>query len=252
MSRREKSETGALVYGGVPRARLMPPEVALRRRESARRRSLIVLSALVTAAVVAGVVASFLYAAAAQQRLAAERLITDQLLATQLEFSEVTQVRGDLQTITDLRLELAAVEVLWQETLSPYLAVLSDREQVSELIFRGDQPAQPQLGLAGPLREPRVATITMTVTTPDEPRPWLWLRAWEQLETFADGSIDRVTLRSESGYDTVVTINFDLDALSARFAADGSTDGAEGGTEESGSGDGGSGDGDSGDGEGDQ
>ena len=70
MSKREKSEGGALIYGGIPRANLMPPEVAQRRRESTRRRSLIALSGLVVAIVIGGVVASFLYAAAAEQRRA--------------------------------------------------------------------------------------------------------------------------------------------------------------------------------------
>ncbi len=243
MSRRAKSDAGALVYGGIPRAHLMPPEVAMRRRESARRRSLIALSGLVAAVVIAGVVASFLYAAAAEQRLAEERRITDQLLATQLQYSEVTQVRGDLQTIADLRTELAAVEVLWADALAPYLSVLGSRNVVSEITVRSDEPAQPQLGVAGPLRQPRVATVSLIVTTPDVPRPWAWIRAWEQLDAFADASIDRVTLNEGESYDVAITINLSIDALSQRFAPEGtegegstdgdeSSDGSEGSSEE--------------------
>jgi hypothetical protein len=198
----------------------MPPEVAMRRRESARRRSLIALSGLVAAVVIAGVVASFLYAAAAEQRLAEERRITDQLLATQLQYSEVTQVRGDLQTIADLRTELAAVEVLWADALAPYLSVLGSRNVVSEITVRSDEPAQPQLGVAGPLRQPRVATVNIVVSTTDVPRPWEWVRAWEQLDGFADVSIDRVTLNEGTSYDVAMTLNLSVDVLSQRFAPD--------------------------------
>jgi len=234
MSKREKSEGGALIYGGIPRANLMPPEVAQRRRESTRRRSLIALSGLVVAVVIGGVVASFLYAAAAEQRLAEERRITDQLLATQLEYAEVTQIRGDIQTIVGLREQLAAIEVLWADALDPYLAALGSGNAVSSVTFLGDQAAQPSLGIAGPLREPRVATISMVVTTSESPRPWVWIRAWEQLDTFADASIDRVTLNEGSSYDVVVTINLNAEALSQRFAPEGAdaADGSDGTSEE--------------------
>lgn len=219
MSKRDKSETGVLVYGGIPRANLMPPEVGMRRRESARRRSLIALSALVVVAVVAGVVASFLYAAAAEQRLADERRITDQLLQTQLEFTEVTQVRADLQTILDLRTQLASVEVLWADALAPYLEALGDDVEVSAVSVLSDQPAQPPLGVTGPLRQPRVATVNLTVTTPRTPEPWIWFREWEKVSTFADASIGRVTLNDVDGYDVVLTINLNAEALSQRFSS---------------------------------
>ncbi len=234
MSKREKSEGGALIYGGIPRANLMPPEVAQRRRESTRRRSLIALSGLVVAAVIGGVVASFLYAAAAEQRLAEERRITDQLLATQLEYAEVTQIRGDLQTIVTLRQQLAEVEVLWADALDPYLSVLGDGASVNELTVRSDQPAHPPLGVTGPLREPRVATVSMIIRTSEVPRPWVWIRAWEQLDMFADASIDRVTLNQGDSYDVVVTINLNADALSQRFAPEGAdaADGSDGTSEE--------------------
>lgn len=239
MSRRERTDGVALVYGGIPRANLMPPEVAMRRKESARRRSLVALTALVAAVTVAGVVASFLTAAAAEQRLAEERLITDQLLATQLEYSEVTRVRSDLQIITGLRAQLSAVEVIWLESLVPYVSVLEEGESVAGITVFSDAPGQPQLGLTGPLRQPRVASILLTVQTPQAPAPWRWVRAWEQLETYADSSIDRITL-SDAGYETVVTINLSAAALSGRFApagetteGDGSSEGStEGSTEE--------------------
>ncbi len=217
MSRRESRETGALIYGAVPRAHLMPPEVALQRKEIGRRRGLITAVIAVLVLTIAGIVGSYLVAAAAEAQLAEERRTTEQLLATQLEYTEVTLVLGQLQSIADVRGRLAAVEVLWRDSLQPYLSVLTEDELVDSLAFSSDSPAEPPLGVTGPLRSPRVATVTMVVVTTDPPTPYDWYREWELIETFADASIDSITLL-QNGYETTVTINLNELALSSRFA----------------------------------
>lgn len=219
MSKRDKGESGALIYGGVPRANLMPPEVGVRRKEAARRRSLVALGGLVAAATIAGVVASFLFAAAAEQRLADERRITEQLLATQLEYTEVTQVRADLQLISELRTQLAGVEVLWADALAPYLGAFGPEVAITSLTVQGQAPAQPPLGIAGPLRQERVATVSVIVATPDVPTPAVWLRAWKRIDTYADASVEVIT-NADSGYTTSITINLNPTALSGRYGAD--------------------------------
>lgn len=219
MSRRDGRETGALVYGGVPRAHLMPPEVALQKKERGRRRGLVTAVIAVIALTVAGIVGSTFIATASEAQLAAERRTTEELLATQLQFAEVTQVRGQLQSITDVRAQLGSVEVMWRESLTPYLAVLSADELVDTLTFQSDAPAQPALGVTGPLRVPRTATIRIVISTSEVPTPQTWYRAWEKIETFADASIDSVTFQ-ESGYKTAVTINLNSLALAQRFGAD--------------------------------
>ncbi len=216
MSRRDGRETGALVYGGVPRARLMPPEVAMRKKERGRRRGLVTSVIAVVLVMVAGIVASTLFATNAAVRLAEERLTTEQLLAQQLEFTDVTQVRGQLQSIADVRGQLATVEVLWQDELAPYIAVLTADEVVDVLAFQSDAPAEPALGLQGPLRSARVATVRMVIVTTELPAPYLWYREWERIETFADASIDSITLL-QGRYETTVTINLNELALSQRF-----------------------------------
>lgn len=218
MSRRDGRETGALVYGGVPRAHLMPPEVAMQKKERGRRRGLVTAVIAVIALTVAGIVGSTFIATASEAQLAAERRTTEELLATQLQFAEVTQVRGQLQSITDVRAQLAAVEVLWRESVTPYLAVLSAAEQVESLGFRSDAPAEPALGVTGPLRAPRTATIRLVITTVEVPTPYTWFRSWEKIDTFADASIDSITSQQD-GYETAVTINLNDLALAQRFGA---------------------------------
>ncbi|MDX2024738.1 hypothetical protein [Microcella sp.] len=216
MSRRDSRDAGALVLGGVPRANLMPPEVALQKKERGRRRGLITAVIAVVVLTVAGIVGSTFIAATAELRLTDERRTTEELLATQLEFSQVTQVRGQLESITEVRNQLGSVEVLWQDTISPYLAVLTPAETVASLAFEAETPAEPAFTLTGPLRSPRVATIRMVIVTAELPTPYSWYRAWEKLETFGDASIDSITLL-ESGYETAVTINLNDLARSQRF-----------------------------------
>lgn len=219
MSRREGREPGALVYGAVPRARLMPPEVAMQKKERGRRRGLIAAVVAVLAVTVAGIVGSFLFAANAEARLAQERLLTEQLVSTQLEFAELIQVQNQLASVTGVRASLAAGEVLWDDVIDVYLAAFSDDELVESLEFTSQAPAEPPLGLSGPLREDRVATIRIVIATTEQPEPWRWYRIWETVETFADSSIDGI-VKLEDVYETTLTLNLNESALSQRFPAE--------------------------------
>ena len=215
MSRQQSRDaSSALVYGAIPRAQLMPPEVALRRRESSRRRGLIALVAVVLVLVVGGI------AAAAQQRLEAERAITQQLLAEQLEYVEVLGIQDRLDAVVAQREALAGVEVLWRDELQPYLAALDSNEIVEAIATEGNRPFEPPLTQEGPLRSARSATVLLTVATNDLPDPSRWLREWQQLEGFADASIDSIALDGEDGYLTIVTLNLSSAVLTEQEASE--------------------------------
>jgi hypothetical protein len=185
----------------------MPPEVAMRRRETSRRRGLIALVVLVLVVVIGGIVASFWLAAAAQQRLEAERATTQQLLAEQLEYIEVLGVQDRLELVVAQREALAGVEVRWRDELQPFLDVLESSEIVEALTADGNAPFEPPLTQEGPLRSARSATVLLTVATAQLPDPSRWLRAWEQLEGYADASIDSIAVDGDEGYLTIVTLN---------------------------------------------
>lgn len=223
MSRRSDREPGAMIYGAVPRARLMPPEVAQRREDAGRRRALVSLTLLVVLLTVVGVVGSYWFAAQAQARLSAERGVTDELLATQLEYSEVVTVKNELTSITEIRSSLSAVELLWLPTLAEYLAVLQPGETVDALTIIGDAPAEPPLTLAGPLRSPKVATVTLVISTATMPAPQNWIRAWRSIESYADASIDSVTFLSDA-FETTITLNINESALAQRFGPEEETE----------------------------
>lgn len=112
MSRAQDRELTPLILSGVPRASLMPAEVALRKREAVRRRGLISIVVLAVLVVAGAIVAATFYAADAEARLAAERAVTEQLLAEQLSYQEVLEVRGQLADILAQRQAVTEREVL--------------------------------------------------------------------------------------------------------------------------------------------
>ncbi len=224
MSRKDQRQTQALVYGAPPRADLMPPEVAQGKRENARRRGLVAIAVFVLAVVVAGVVGATWLAGVAQQRLADERRVTEQLVAEQLEYADVTRLQGRLAAVDDIRASIAGVDVSWRSEVLPYLRVLNDDEVVGALTLTSNVPFEAPLVLEGPLRTPRSATVQVAVVTTAQPEPWRWLRAWEDLETYADASIDSIVFEDGEGYVTTVTLNLTSDALSQRATTEGETE----------------------------
>lgn len=216
MSRSRERDTTALVLGGVPRAHLMPLEVAQGKKDAARRRGLISIMALAAIVVAVGVAASFWFAAQAEARLAEERAATEQLLAEQLTYSEVLEVRGQLSGILEQRLSVTEREILWRDIATPYLRIVSADGVLESATLTTAALGDPALLRQDPLRTQSVATMVLTVSTPGLPQPYRWLRAFETLPTHGDTSLDTIT-GEEGFYLTTVTINLNAQALSGRL-----------------------------------
>lgn len=220
MSKAKPRDAGALVLGGVPRAHLMPPEVAQGKREASRRRGLISIIVLVAILVGSGVAGSYWLSGQAEQRLADERLITEQLLAEQLSYSAVLEVRRGLTDILEQRRLVTEREVLWLEVVTPYLTLLSREGVVDQAVLTTAALADPDLTPSDPLRLDPVATIIVTVQTAELPRPYEWLRAMESIPSFADASLDAI-VREDTGYATSISISLNEKALSQRLSSEG-------------------------------
>ncbi len=213
MSDRTQRDSSPLVYGAVPRAFLMPPEVAQRKQERNRRRGLVTLVIVVLFAVIGGTIASYLLAAQSEQRLADERAVTQELLNQQLEFGEVLGIQSRLSSVEQQRTLLESVEVDWLAVIDDYLAVVQTDGVIDGLVLRGNDPFDDPLVLAGPLRSPRSATAQISVLTTAAPDAARWLRAFAAIDTFADASIDTVVLDTADGYLSTITVNLNSDAL---------------------------------------
>ncbi len=220
MSAKSARDAEAVVYGGVPRVDLMPPEVEQNRRDGRTRRALGALVLSVALIVVAGVAAAAWWSSQAQTRLTDAQNETLRIQQERLQFAEVTQVQARLETIQRQREELAATEILWQETLDPYLAIVGADGSVEGITALGVAPGVEPLGVSGPLRSTRVASVGFTVLTPGVPDSAGWLRSMSGVDTFADASVDSITGDGENGYTTTITLNINEDAYSERFVPD--------------------------------
>lgn len=208
----------AVVFGGVPRVDLMPPEVAQGRRDARTRRTLGSLVLLVLALTAAGAIVASWWAGQAQQRLTDARNETLRLQQERLAYSEVTQLQSRIDAIIDQRQALAAGEVLWQDTVDPLLAIVTADGGVAQQVqIVGSAPGAEPLGVTGPLRQPRVASVTLEVQTPELPDGPGWLRSLASNPTVADASIDSIVGDPEAGYSTRITINVGENAYSGRF-----------------------------------
>ena len=199
----------------------MPPEVAARRKDAGRRRGLIALVVLTVVVMAGGVVAAFWFAAIATTQLEAARQETNRLLEEQLTYAEVLQVQSAIDSIAAQRASLAEIEILWSEVLEPYLAEVSPIVSIDSLTVTGNEPGQDPLTTVGPLREPLVATLTLSVTTEGLPNADGWLRRLELIPTLADASVNSIATAGEGLYSTNITINLNAEALSGRFAPEG-------------------------------
>ena len=199
----------------------MPPEVAARRKDAGRRRGLIALVVLTVVVMAGGVVAAFWFAAIATTQLEAARQETNRLLEEQLTYTEVLQVQSAIDSIAAQRASLAEIEILWSEVLEPYLAEVTPILSIDSLTVTGNEPGQEPLTAVGPLREPLVATLTLSVTTEGLPNADGWLRRLELIPTLADASVDSITTAGDGLYSTIITINLNAEALSGRFAPEG-------------------------------
>jgi len=198
----------------------MPPEVEWQRREAVRRRGLLSLVVVVVVIVAGGISASFWYSSQATGQLEVAQAETERLLADQLDYSEVVQLRSTLRSTEQTRAELAGVEVLWEEILLPYRNILEADGRITVLQLVGNVPGVEPLTPSGPLREPLSARVTITIQTVAVPPADDWVRQLSAITTLADVSVDSITSADDTGYTSTLTINLNDAALSERFATE--------------------------------
>ncbi len=220
MSRREGGsaapKTAGLVVGGIPRIDLLPPEVRARLRSRTVRRGLGVLVVAVVVATGAGTALAMLNAAASASALAAEQARTQDLLAQQLEYVEVTQLANAKAGIEQALLVGSSTEILWPaymeaigSTLPPGTAITSINVTSSSPITLVPQPALP-------LQVPRVATVVLAVSAPDLATVSAWISRLPDLPGFADATLASIT-PGEGGVIANVTLNVTDAAFANRF-----------------------------------
>jgi hypothetical protein len=205
--------------GPAPRANLLPPEV--HRDASARRarRLMVYLVILVAVAVVGGYAFASISAAAQQAQLAQAKAHTQELINERQQYGEVTALTSIIETIEVARGLATTSEVLWATQLGDVLSIMPPGSTINNIDASARAPWGAEMATTGPLRQPRIATILLKVSSPTVPDGIAIVRAAEKFDWIADISIERIE-GVDGLYSTSFTMNVNDEALAARFAED--------------------------------
>lgn len=209
-----------LVLGGEPRVDLLPPEVLQATKARSTRRLLGVAVVAVIVLVAGGYGAATLRAVAAQSNLVVAQATTVQLLDEQAKYSEAALAANLVAASEQTRAIATTNEIVWAQVFD----VLTSHMSVAgywSWSASAPSPWEPALVADGPLREPRVATVTVTVVTLTREDATVIFSKLNTIKGFADATIDQVIFGDESAmYQTTFTINLNADALADRFATE--------------------------------
>lgn len=206
-----------LILGGEARVQLMPPEVAVREKERGMRRLSIVVLALVLVLVSGGYVVALAGNASQQAALVTAQARTSQLAADALKYSKVTAVNEQISNVGEAKTLTASTEVLWAGVIAEVQGVLPGGASIESASMKGRAPWEAVLQPAGPLRAPRVATVTIIIGSRTILDATALVSSLVNITGFADASPDSVT-HDGAAYHTAVTLDINEKALSGRFA----------------------------------
>ena len=163
----------------------------------------------------------------AQSALADAQARTLALIEERSELSETLSVINVQKVVTQTRLEATVTEVIWADVFDRVTGVLPPAGYL-EWLAQGTTPWDSQLAAAGPLREARVASMTIKVTSPTPFDATALLRRILELEGIADASLDSIEIpQGETAYEATFTLNLSDEALSGRWIEEETIDGAD-------------------------
>lgn len=209
----------SLVLGGEPRVSLLPPEAALREKARGMRRLSILLLVLVIVIVGAGYGYALSLNATAQAAVSSAQSETNALVGQRKKYAKATNVASLVSGVGEAKALGASTEVLWADLIDAVRGSLPEGVLIESATMKGRAPWEPEFTPAGPLRQPRVATLTIVISSPTILDATAIVRSLVDVPGFADATPDSVT-EADGIYSTTVTLNVDDKALSNRFAAD--------------------------------
>ncbi|TFD66911.1 hypothetical protein [Cryobacterium ruanii] len=205
-----------LILGGDPRADLLPPELKAARQGRLLRRVMSIVAASIVLVVITAVATVSLEAASAQSSLAAANAVTGNLLMESAKYSEVRNVQDQIDVTTAARQLAATTEIDWRTYMVAVRASLPTDVTIQSISIGSGSPWQEYEQSSVPLYNPRVASLTLSLTSPTLPAIPMWLTNMRTLPGYADAHPGSVT-RTETGEYTVeLVININKDARTNR------------------------------------
>lgn len=207
-----------VIFGGQPRANLLPPELTAKRQGRMLRHLILAVSAGVALFMAAWIGAVSLHAGVAQGDLADAEARTNELLLESAKYSQVRSVQAQIDLTTAARQVGAETEIDWRTYLAAVRASIPSGATIDAVSIDSGSPWEEYAQSTVALHNPRVATLTLSLTSPTLPTVPQWLTDLKMLPGFADASPGSIT-RSESGsYVADIEININADARANRIA----------------------------------
>ena len=205
-----------LIFGGEPQANLLPPELKAKRKGRMLRRMILVASAGVVFFMVASVGAVSLQARVAEADLARAEARTNELLAESAKYAQVRSVQAQIDLTAAARTVATETEIDWRAYLAAVREILPTAVTIDAVTIDSGSPWQDYAQSTVALHNPRVATLTLSLTSPSLPTVPQWLTNLKMLPGFADASPGSIT-RSELGaYVVDIEININAEARANR------------------------------------
>ena len=206
------------IIGGEPRVNLLPPEVTAEQKGRRLRRALAVAVVAVVFVTAGGIAAATWQAQRSQASLAVVEGRTAELLAAQGEYVEVRRAQEEVDATVAARRVAASVDINWTDYLEQIRARLPGDVVIGAVVLDAGSPWAPYGQATAPLQPSRVATISLTLTSPTLPSVPDWLDAMVTLPGYADSAPTRVALLDSGGYEVSLTLHVNAEAFSNRFA----------------------------------
>jgi hypothetical protein len=206
------------VIGGDPRVDLLPPEITAEQKGRRLRRGLAVAVVAVVLVTGAGIAAATWEAERSQANLAVVQARTTELLAAQGEYIEVRRAQEEVDATVAARRLAASVDIDWTDYLQQIRARLPGDVVIGAVVLDAGSPWVPYVQATAPLQPSRVATISLTLTSPTLPSVPDWLDAMATLPGYADSAPTRVALLDTGAYEVSLTLHVNAEAFSNRFA----------------------------------
>jgi hypothetical protein len=217
------SSTPGLVLSAEPRAQLLPPSVKQREKNRATRRMMVLLVVLAVVVTGGGVAWGLLRAAQAQLSLLATQQLTDQILEQQAEYADAARMASLVTKSEEAQQVVTATEIQWASIWEELKTYVPDDSRISGVAFQAPAPWETTFPPEGPLREPRVAVVTLEIAGDGYGGAARFVEKIPAIFGFSDVKIDRTEL-IDGVYRTTVKITLTADAVSGRYADEPTTD----------------------------
>jgi hypothetical protein len=207
-----------LVYGGSPRVRLLPPEVADRKRAAAVRRSVIftVIGALVLCA---GAYSFATWRALeAANKFDDAQLQTSSLLKQQGKYIDARTLSDQLSTIGDAQQVGTLTEIDWKAFYERVVATLPAGMTIDSFTFGSGTPVVALADEAATGMSSPAAETTFVALTPELESAQAWVVNMKSLPGYGDALATVITRDNDGLYSVSVSMRLTEEARTGRFA----------------------------------